>query len=163
MADEPLLVLVAFIVSPGVSPGPLAPSNVYLTNQGRPDRLSASWGAAAGERDGYTLTLYHARAGTVAANASLGKGAHKFTFSGLAPGHKYLLEVASAAGPYRTSAGNISDWTSEWWEPQRLCPAREIEPCRAGGGCTRLALAVRALGWPGILPDSGQSSGLEGK
>ncbi|CAM4610594.1 receptor-type tyrosine-protein phosphatase V-like [Lepidochelys kempii] len=91
---------------------PLAPSNVYLINQGRPDRLSASWGAAAGERDGYTLTLYHARAGTVAANASLGKGAHKFTFSGLAPGHKYLLEVASAAGPYRTSAGNISDWTT---------------------------------------------------
>ncbi|EMP41015.1 Receptor-type tyrosine-protein phosphatase V [Chelonia mydas] len=91
---------------------PLAPSNVYLTNQGRPDRLSASWGAAAGERDGYALTLYHARAGAVAANASLGKGVHKFTFSGLAPGHKYLLEVASAAGPYRTSAGNISDWTT---------------------------------------------------
>uniref|UniRef100_A0A674J523 protein-tyrosine-phosphatase n=1 Tax=Terrapene triunguis TaxID=2587831 RepID=A0A674J523_9SAUR len=91
---------------------PLAPPNVYLTNQGRPDRLSASWGAAAGERDGYTLTLYHARAGTVAANASVGKDAHKFTFSGLAPGHKYLLEVASAAGPYQTFAGNISDWTT---------------------------------------------------
>ncbi|XP_065448416.1 receptor-type tyrosine-protein phosphatase V-like isoform X6 [Chrysemys picta bellii] len=91
---------------------PLAPPNVYLTNQGRPDRLSASWGAAAGERDGYTLTLYHARVGTVAANASVGKDAHEFTFSGLAPGHKYLLEVASAAGPYRTFAGNISDWTT---------------------------------------------------
>ncbi|XP_074920814.1 receptor-type tyrosine-protein phosphatase V-like [Chelonoidis abingdonii] len=91
---------------------PLAPPNVYLRNQGHSDRLSASWGAGAGERDGYTLTLYHAQAGTVAANASVRKDAHKFTFSGLAPGHKYLLEVASVAGPYRTFAGNISDWTT---------------------------------------------------
>uniref|UniRef100_A0A663LTD2 protein-tyrosine-phosphatase n=1 Tax=Athene cunicularia TaxID=194338 RepID=A0A663LTD2_ATHCN len=68
-------------------------------------QLSASWGAAAGGREGYALTLYHARLGT-----------SKFTFSGLAPGHKYLLEVVSVAGPYAASAGNISDWTSKWQE-----------------------------------------------
>ena len=52
----------------------------------------------------------------MAANVSVGKGTSKFTFSGLAPGHKYLLEVVSVAGPYAASAGNISDWTSKWQE-----------------------------------------------
>lgn len=139
----------AFIVSPGVSPDPLAPTNVYLTNQGRPDRLSASWSAAAGEQDGYTLILYHAQSGAVAANASVGKDAHKFTFSGLAAGHKYLLEVVSTAGPYRTSAGNISDWTSEWWEF-----VREILRCRVGCSYAHSVLVVGALGWLGILLDA---------
>uniref|UniRef100_A0A8C8VLS2 protein-tyrosine-phosphatase n=1 Tax=Pelusios castaneus TaxID=367368 RepID=A0A8C8VLS2_9SAUR len=91
---------------------PLAPRNVSLTNQGFSDRLNASWGAAAGERDSYTLTLYHARSGAGAAKVSVGKDAHTFTFSDLAAGHKYFLEVVSTAGPYRTSAGNISDWTT---------------------------------------------------
>ncbi|XP_074833342.1 receptor-type tyrosine-protein phosphatase V-like [Carettochelys insculpta] len=91
---------------------PLAPRRVYLTNQGRPDRLAASWAAAGGQQDGYTLTLYRARGGRVAARASVGKDANTFTFLGLAPGHKYLLEVAATAGPCRTPAGNISDWTT---------------------------------------------------
>ncbi|XP_075766295.1 receptor-type tyrosine-protein phosphatase V-like isoform X2 [Pelodiscus sinensis] len=91
---------------------PLAPPTVDLTSQRRPDRLTASWGVAAGGRDGYTLTLYHARAGAVAASASVGEDVHNFTFSGLAPGQKYLLEVASTAGPCRSSAGNVSDWTA---------------------------------------------------
>ncbi|KYO33228.1 receptor-type tyrosine-protein phosphatase beta [Alligator mississippiensis] len=91
---------------------PLPPLNVYVTNQGHPDRLMASWGAAAGERDGYLLTLYYAGSGSVAANASVGRDANKFTFSRLAPGHKYLLEVVSMAGPYMASAGNNSDWTT---------------------------------------------------
>ncbi|KAM6040981.1 receptor-type tyrosine-protein phosphatase V-like isoform 3-T3 [Theristicus caerulescens] len=90
---------------------PLPPATVRLLSTGHPDRLSASWGAAAGGRDGYTLTLYHARLGTVATTISLGRDTHNFTFTGLAPGSKYVLEVVSMAGSYRTPAGNVSNWT----------------------------------------------------
>lgn len=93
----------------------MAPSNVYLTNQGRPDRLSASWGAAAGGREGYALTLYHAGSGAVAARAVAGENAHNFTFAELAPGYRHSLEVVSIAGPYRVAAANVSDWTCECW------------------------------------------------
>lgn len=98
----------------GDSPGPLPPATVRLLSTGQPDRLSASWGAATGGRDGYTLTLYHARMGTVAATTSLGRDTHNFTFTGLAPGSKYVLEVVSMAGSYRTPAGNVSNWTCEY-------------------------------------------------
>ncbi|XP_054037516.1 receptor-type tyrosine-protein phosphatase V-like isoform X1 [Rissa tridactyla] len=91
---------------------PLAPRNVYMTNQGYPNRLSVSWRAEPQGQDSYRLLLYHSGSGIVAANVSVGKGTSKFTFSGLAPGHKYLLEVVSTAGPYAASAGNISDWTT---------------------------------------------------
>ncbi|NXT30001.1 PTPRV phosphatase, partial [Syrrhaptes paradoxus] len=91
---------------------PLPPATVRLLSTGHPDRLSASWGAAAGGRDSYTLTLYHARLGMVAATASLGRDTHNFTFTGLAPGSKYVLEVMSVAGSYQAPAGNVSNWTS---------------------------------------------------
>ncbi|XP_064327986.1 receptor-type tyrosine-protein phosphatase V-like isoform X2 [Phalacrocorax carbo] len=91
---------------------PLPPRNVYMTNQGYPNRLSASWRAEPQGQDSYRLLLYHSGSGILAANVSVGKGISKFTFSGLAPGHKYLLEVVSVAGPYTASAGNISDWTT---------------------------------------------------
>ncbi|XP_010082357.1 PREDICTED: receptor-type tyrosine-protein phosphatase V-like, partial [Pterocles gutturalis] len=91
---------------------PLAPRNVYMTNQGYPNRLSTSWRAEPQGQDSYRLLLYHSGSVIVAANVSVGKGTSKFTFSGLAPGHKYLLEVVSVAGPYAASAGNISDWTT---------------------------------------------------
>ncbi|XP_062450970.1 receptor-type tyrosine-protein phosphatase V-like isoform X4 [Rhea pennata] len=90
---------------------PLAPRNVYMTNQGYPNRLSVSWKEEPRGHDSYRLLLYHVGSGIIAGNASVGKGTNKFTFSGLAPGHKYLLEVLSMAGPYAASAGNISDWT----------------------------------------------------
>uniref|UniRef100_A0A8C0EFH7 Receptor-type tyrosine-protein phosphatase V n=1 Tax=Bubo bubo TaxID=30461 RepID=A0A8C0EFH7_BUBBB len=91
---------------------PLAPRNVYMTNQGYPNRLSVSWRAEPQGQDSYRLLLYHSGSGIVAGNVSVGKGTSKFTFSGLAPGQKYLLEVVSVAGPYAASAGNISDWTT---------------------------------------------------
>uniref|UniRef100_A0A674GKX2 protein-tyrosine-phosphatase n=1 Tax=Taeniopygia guttata TaxID=59729 RepID=A0A674GKX2_TAEGU len=103
---------------------PLAPRNVYVTNQGYPNRLSVSWRAEPQGHDGYRLLLYHSGSGLVAANVSVGKGTSKFTFSGLAPGHKYLLEVVSVAGPYAASAGNISDWTTPS-VPQNLSAVAE--------------------------------------
>lgn len=74
----------------------------------------------------------------MAANVSVGKGTSKFVFSGLAPGHKYLLEVVSMAGPYAASSGNISDWTSKWQELEVL------------GSCMRLSLPqAQHQGWKG--------------
>lgn len=145
-----------------VSADPLAPRNVYMTNQGYPNRLSASWRAEPHGQDSYRLLLYHSGSGTVAANVSVGKGTSKFTFSGLAPGHKYLLEVASVAGPYAASAGNISDWTSKC-QSWRFCILHEAQPSHLGGLSTcrgkgqRLSQdcclgAVRSesgLGWKG--------------
>lgn len=87
-----------------------------LLSLGHPDQLSATWAAADGGRDSYSLMLYHAWLGTVAAVTSLGRDSHNFTFTGLAPGSRYLLEVASVAGSYSASAGNVSNWTCE-------CPA----------------------------------------
>ncbi|NWR24885.1 PTPRV phosphatase, partial [Emberiza fucata] len=103
---------------------PLAPRNVYMTNQGYPNRLSASWRAEPQGQDSYRLLLYHSGSGTLAANVSVGKGTSKFTFSGLAPGHRYLLEVVAMAGPYAASAGNISDWTTPS-VPQNLSAVAE--------------------------------------
>ncbi|NXC37713.1 PTPRV phosphatase, partial [Penelope pileata] len=90
---------------------PLPPAAVRLLSAGHPDRLSASWGAAAGGRDGYTLTLHRAGLGTAAATASAGRDTHNYTFTGLAPGYQYSLEVSAMAGPYRAAAPSISGWT----------------------------------------------------
>ncbi|XP_053105141.1 receptor-type tyrosine-protein phosphatase V-like isoform X2 [Hemicordylus capensis] len=90
---------------------PLPPNMVQLSNKGNTDKLSASWEPTKGEQDGYALTLYYAGSGTVAAKTSVKKDATNFTFMRLMPGSKYLLEVASMAGPYQTSAANVSDWT----------------------------------------------------
>lgn len=94
--------------------GPLPPHTVTLSNKGYPDQLSAAWEPAAGEQEGYVLTLYYAGTGIVAAKTSLQKRATNFTFFSLLPGTKYLLEVSSVAGPYRVSARNVSDWTCEY-------------------------------------------------
>lgn len=84
---------------------------VHLSNKGHTDKLIAAWEPSAGDQDSYMLTLYYAGSGTVAAKASVKEDATNFTFLGLVPGTKYLLEVASLAGPYRVSAANVSDWT----------------------------------------------------
>ncbi|NXW86628.1 PTPRV phosphatase, partial [Alopecoenas beccarii] len=90
---------------------PLPPAAVRWLSTGHLDRLSASWGAAAGGRDGYTLTLYHVWLGTVAAMTLLGRDTHNFTFMGLSPGYEYSLEASATAGPYQAAAPNISGWT----------------------------------------------------
>lgn len=124
-----------------VSADPLAPRNVYMTNQGYPNRLSVSWRAEPRGHDGYRLLLYHSGSGVLAASTSVGKGIGKFTFSGLDPGHKYLLEVVSVAGPYAASAGNISDWTSEQWGLQG-CARRSVPGGQGWGwGCCLEAAA----------------------
>ncbi|KAM3840465.1 LOW QUALITY PROTEIN: receptor-type tyrosine-protein phosphatase V-like [Vipera latastei] len=90
---------------------PLPPSMVLLSNKGHTDRLSATWEPPAGDQSGYVLTLYNAALGTVVAKVSVEKDITNFTFGSLIPGSKYLLEVASIAGPYRIPSGNTSDWT----------------------------------------------------
>lgn len=120
-------------ISCPVSADPLAPRNVYMTNQGYPNRLSVSWRAEPQGQDSYRLLLYHSGSGIVAANVSVGKGSSKFTFSGLAPGHKYLLEVVSVAGPYAASAGNISDWTSKCQGLGVLAPRVRLSLPQPGG------------------------------
>ncbi|XP_054837704.1 receptor-type tyrosine-protein phosphatase V-like isoform X2 [Eublepharis macularius] len=90
---------------------PLPPHTVILSNKGHSDQLSASWESPAGDQTGYRLTLYYAESGTVAAKKYIQKGVTNFTFLGLLPGTKYLLEVSSLAGPYQISARNVSDWT----------------------------------------------------
>ncbi|NXX48435.1 PTPRV phosphatase, partial [Tricholaema leucomelas] len=90
---------------------PLPPAGVRWLSQGHPDQLSAAWAAAAGGRDGYRLTLYHAQLGIVAATSSLRRGTHNYTFMGLTPGCEYSLEAAATAGPYQAAAPNVSGWT----------------------------------------------------
>uniref|UniRef100_A0A8C6JHI7 protein-tyrosine-phosphatase n=1 Tax=Melopsittacus undulatus TaxID=13146 RepID=A0A8C6JHI7_MELUD len=119
---------------------PLPPAAVRLLSTGHPDRLSASWGAAAGGRDGYALSLYRAGLGTAAASASLGRDTHSFTFTGLAPGSKHVLEVASVAGSYLTPAGNVSNWT----------------PLELLTSCMRLSLPQQA----GLNSCSGKGQGM---
>ncbi|XP_063000264.1 receptor-type tyrosine-protein phosphatase V-like isoform X2 [Elgaria multicarinata webbii] len=91
---------------------PLPATSVRMWSRRHPDRLQVTWSPASGRLDGYELNLYHSRSSTRAAQASLGRDATNFTFSGLTPGAKYLCEIISRAGPYRTSAGSISAWTS---------------------------------------------------
>ncbi|NXM90232.1 PTPRV phosphatase, partial [Oenanthe oenanthe] len=103
---------------------PLPPAALHWLGTGHPDRLSVAWGAPAGGRDGYTLTLYQAPLGTVAATASLGRDSHNFTFLGLAPGHEYSLEATATAGQYQAAAPKISGWTSPS-VPQNLSAVAE--------------------------------------
>ncbi|NXY11627.1 PTPRV phosphatase, partial [Pteruthius melanotis] len=103
---------------------PLPPAALRWLSTGHPDRLSVAWRATAGGRDGYTLTLYRAPLGTVAATASLGRDTHNFTFTGLAPGHEYSLEAAATAGQYQAAAPKISGWTSPS-VPQNLSAVAE--------------------------------------
>lgn len=95
---------------------------------GHPDRLSASWGPAAGGRDSYTLTLYHVWLGTVAATVSLRRDTHNFTFTDLAPGYEYSLETSATAGPYQAVAPNISGWTCEYLEGCCLQRMGDVAP-----------------------------------
>ncbi|NWW19963.1 PTPRV phosphatase, partial [Falcunculus frontatus] len=103
---------------------PLPPATLRWLSMGHSDHLSVAWGATAGGRDGYTLTLYHAQLGTVAATASLGRDTHNFTFMGLAPGHEYSLEATATAGQYQAAAPKISGWTSPS-VPQNLSAVAE--------------------------------------
>ncbi|NXD27257.1 PTPRV phosphatase, partial [Spelaeornis formosus] len=103
---------------------PLPPAALRWLSTGHPHTLSVAWGAAPGGRDGYTLTLYRAPLGTVAATASLGRDSHNFTFMGLAPGHEYSLEAAATAGQYQAAAPRISGWTSPS-VPQNLSAVAE--------------------------------------
>ncbi|XP_032305178.1 receptor-type tyrosine-protein phosphatase V-like isoform X2 [Coturnix japonica] len=126
---------------------PLAPRNVYMTNQGYPNRLSVSWRAEPQGHDGYRLLLYHSGSGVLAASTYVGKGISKFTFSGLDPGHKYLLEVVSVAGPYAASAGNISDWTIPalcLGDPEVSAPTLS-QPCRVLGVMCRALQAAPSV------------------
>lgn len=94
--------------------GPLPPEMVRLSSKGQTDRLSAAWEPASGHQEGYSLTLYYAGSDSVAVKAYTDKDTTNFTFLGLLPGTKYVLQVASMAGPYQISAGNVSDWTCEY-------------------------------------------------
>ncbi|KAG8131940.1 hypothetical protein E2320_009839, partial [Naja naja] len=87
---------------------PLPPRMVLLSNKGHTDKLSATWDPPAGDQSGYVLTLYNAALGIVVAKVSVEKDITNFTFGSLIPGSKYLLEVASVAGPYRISSGNTN-------------------------------------------------------
>lgn len=111
-------------------PGPLPPAAVHWLGTGHLDRLSASWGAAAGGRDGYTLTLYNVWLGTVAAMTSLGRDTHNFTFMSLSPGYEYSLEASATAGPYQAAAPNISGWTRECLDE---CPLQRRGQCCTTG------------------------------
>ncbi|XP_078500293.1 receptor-type tyrosine-protein phosphatase V-like [Lissotriton helveticus] len=90
---------------------PLAPRKVSATNKANSYRLQALWDHAAGERDAYVALLYDARSGTISRKATLGKHSRDFLFSRLTPGNKYNIELAAKAGPYSTSAENVTDWT----------------------------------------------------
>nr|XP_033774579.1 receptor-type tyrosine-protein phosphatase V-like isoform X2 [Geotrypetes seraphini]XP_033774580.1 receptor-type tyrosine-protein phosphatase V-like isoform X2 [Geotrypetes seraphini]XP_033774581.1 receptor-type tyrosine-protein phosphatase V-like isoform X2 [Geotrypetes seraphini] len=90
---------------------PLTPSSFMVTNDGCPDSLHVSWEEVAGERTGYTVIVYDAVLESVVRNASLGRDARNFTFSGLTPGKKYNVEIISVAGPHTASSGNVTDWT----------------------------------------------------
>ncbi|XP_042322212.1 receptor-type tyrosine-protein phosphatase V-like isoform X3 [Sceloporus undulatus] len=91
---------------------PLPVTSVKTWNEKRSFRLNVSWTPTSGRLDGYELNLYHSGTSATAGHTSLGRDATNFTFSGLIPGTKYFYEIISRAGPYRSSSGNFSAWTS---------------------------------------------------
>ncbi|KAJ1139357.1 hypothetical protein NDU88_005732 [Pleurodeles waltl] len=90
---------------------PLLPHKVSATNMGSSYRMHAFWEHATGERDGYVAVLHDARSGTISRKANIGRDSRDFVFSKLTPGNKYNIEIVAKAGPYYTSADNITDWT----------------------------------------------------
>ncbi|XP_029428450.1 receptor-type tyrosine-protein phosphatase V-like isoform X2 [Rhinatrema bivittatum] len=89
---------------------PLAPSKVKLTNERKTSSLTASWGRAPGDRDGYSLQLssvgHH-----MEKNMSLGGSEQNCTVDGLQPGQQYILQVTAVAGPYWSTSQAVTEWT----------------------------------------------------
>ncbi|KAL8179225.1 UNVERIFIED_CONTAM: hypothetical protein K2H54_061970, partial [Gekko kuhli] len=92
---------------------PLPATSVQVWNERHPDRLHVAWTPASSRLHGYELNLYCSGCRTTAAQNFVGRDATNFTFLGLTPGTRYWFEILSLSGPYRASAGNISDWTRE--------------------------------------------------
>ncbi|XP_060087100.1 receptor-type tyrosine-protein phosphatase V-like isoform X2 [Heteronotia binoei] len=91
---------------------PLPATSVQIWNERQPDRLQVAWTPASSRLHGFQLNLYCTGCRTTAAQDFVGRDATNFTFLGLTPGTRYWFEIISLSGPYRASAGNISDWTS---------------------------------------------------
>ncbi|XP_015280159.1 PREDICTED: receptor-type tyrosine-protein phosphatase V-like, partial [Gekko japonicus] len=91
---------------------PLPATSVQMWNERHPDRLQVVWTPASSRLHGYELNLYCSGCRTTAAQNFVGRDATNYTFLGLTPGTRYWFEIISLSGPYRASAGNITDWTS---------------------------------------------------
>ncbi|XP_013377801.1 PREDICTED: receptor-type tyrosine-protein phosphatase V-like isoform X2 [Chinchilla lanigera] len=116
---------------------PLAPPQVNVTSEG-PTQLRASWIHAPGGRDGYQVTLY--QAGVWVAEGTVGAEVNGTSFSTLAPGSQYEVEVGTWAGPLHTAAANVSGWTSPH------VPHEVLVSMQAGSAVVSLAWASGPLG-----------------
>ncbi|XP_077191214.1 receptor-type tyrosine-protein phosphatase V-like isoform X2 [Paroedura picta] len=90
---------------------PLPATSVQMWNERSPTSLQVAWTPAPSRLHGYELNLYCSGCRFTAAQDFVGREATNFTFLGLTPGARYWFEIISLSGPYRASAGNVSDWT----------------------------------------------------
>ncbi|CAD7672578.1 unnamed protein product [Nyctereutes procyonoides] len=116
---------------------PRAPPLVHVTTEG-PTELRASWVPAPGVHDGYQVTLY--LGGALAGSRTLAAGVGGTSFSALAPGTRYDVEVVARAGLLLSAATTASGWTSP------LLPNELLVSMQAGSAVITLAWASGPLG-----------------
>ncbi|NWY71114.1 PTPRV phosphatase, partial [Erithacus rubecula] len=103
------------------SPAPV--QNLSLSSGGSRGSLLAAWAHGRGQRDGYSLGLWHSHSQSLLRNLSLPPGASSFLFQGLLPGSEYALRVSTLAGS-RQASTSIHQWTAPSIPTQlRLSPA----------------------------------------
>ncbi|NXD27259.1 PTPRV phosphatase, partial [Spelaeornis formosus] len=91
------------------SPSPV--HNLSLSSGGSPGSLRAAWAHGHGQRDGYSLALWHSHSQSLVRNASLLPSASTFLFDGLLAGSEYALKVSTLAGSSQAST-SIHQWTA---------------------------------------------------
>ncbi|XP_006890630.1 PREDICTED: receptor-type tyrosine-protein phosphatase V-like [Elephantulus edwardii] len=90
---------------------PMTVRDLRFQSSGGPSSLTASWGAAPGEQDGYQLVLFHLESQSVVHNVSIAPGNLSYSFGNLLPGSMYILEVTTWAGSLQAKT-SIQQWTA---------------------------------------------------
>ncbi|NXE71169.1 PTPRV phosphatase, partial [Calcarius ornatus] len=90
--------------------GPSAVLNLTLSSSSS-SSLRAAWAHGHGQRDGYSLALWHSHSQSLVRNLSLLPSTSSFLFEGLQAGSEYALKVSTLAGPHQAST-SVHQWTA---------------------------------------------------
>lgn len=83
------------------APAPAAITDVRVSNNGRTDFLTVSWGQAPGEVDSYLVTL--ADPDRTLHTVAVSKSNPSCVFNSLVPGRLYNISITSCSGRYQNS------------------------------------------------------------
>ncbi|NXK89081.1 PTPRV phosphatase, partial [Formicarius rufipectus] len=128
------------------SPSPA--QNLSLSSGGSWSSLRADWAHGPGQRDAYSLALYHSESRALVRGTTLPPNASTFLFHRLLPGSEYALKVSTLAGSSQAST-SVHQWTAPSIPTQlRLSPGSStslVASWEGAAGAAWLHLELRNL------------------